>query len=256
MYFRLHLVFLAFLGLNVFAAPLPEGNDAHVSKRGATLNAFLGFLLDNLPVTSETITKSTAIITNLSKLLGTLTGAQDTYNEAGGACKEWTVVFARGTSEPGNVGILVGPPLFDALLDKFGESKLTIQGVNNYAASVQGYLAGGDAAGSTEMARQIEAVKTKCPNTKLIASGYSQGCQIVHNAVSKLQASTGKWISSALLFGDPKKGQALPNVPASKVYTACHAGDDICKNGIIIGPPHLTYATDVKAAADFAAKAA
>ena len=96
-------MFLAFLGLNVFAAPLPEGNDAHISKRGATLNAFLGFLLDNLPVTSETITKSTAIITNLSKLLGTLTGAQDTYNEAGGACKEWTVVFARGTSEPGNV---------------------------------------------------------------------------------------------------------------------------------------------------------
>lgn len=104
MFFRFQFVLLALLGLNVVAAPLPEGTtDAHISKRGEKLNQFLGFLLDNLPVTSETITKSTALITNLSKLLGTLTGAQDTYNEAGGACKEWTVVFARGTSEPGNV---------------------------------------------------------------------------------------------------------------------------------------------------------
>lgn len=49
------------------------------------------------------------------------------------------------------VGILVGPPLFDALIDQFGNSALTIQGVNKYTASVQGYLAGGDAAGSAEM---------------------------------------------------------------------------------------------------------
>jgi hypothetical protein len=49
------------------------------------------------------------------------------------------------------VGVLVGPPLFDALLAQFGNSALTIQGVNNYAASVPGYLTGGDATGSTEM---------------------------------------------------------------------------------------------------------
>lgn len=52
-------------------------------------------------------------------------------------------------------------------------------------------------------ARQIESVKSQCPDTKLIASGYSQGCQIVHNAVAKLEATTASWISSVLLFGDP-----------------------------------------------------
>ncbi|CAG7950387.1 unnamed protein product [Penicillium olsonii] len=256
MIFKFQLLFLSLLGLGVYSAPLSGRNEAQITKRGAKLNEFLNVLLEHLPVVSESLNQGTALITNLSKLLGTLTGAQDTYNEAGGSCKEWTVVFARGTSEPGNVGILVGPPLFDALLDKFGDSAVAIQGVNNYAASVQGYLAGGDAAGSTEMARQIEAVKSKCPNTKVIASGYSQGCQIVHNAVSKLQATTASWISSVLLFGDPKKAQALPNVPASKVYTACHAGDDICKNGILIGPAHLTYALNVEDAANFAANAA
>ncbi|CAG7996436.1 unnamed protein product [Penicillium salamii] len=256
MFFRLQLVLLSLLGLGIYAAPLVERNDIQITKRGAKLNEFLNVLLDHLPVVSESLNQGTTIITNLSKLLGTLTGAQDTYNEAGGACKEWTVVFARGTSEPGNVGILVGPPLFDALLDQFGESAVAIQGVNNYAASVQGYLAGGDATGSTEMARQIESVKSQCPKTKLIASGYSQGCQIVHNAISELQATTASWISSALLFGDPKNKQALPNVPASKVYTACHTGDDICKNGILIGPAHLTYALNVEDAARFAANAA
>jgi hypothetical protein len=48
-------------------------------------------------------------------------------------------------------------------------------------------------------------------------------------------------------------GQALPNVPASRVFTSCHVGDDICKDGILIGPAHLTYALNVTSAADFAA---
>ncbi|KAJ5871963.1 uncharacterized protein N7529_004316 [Penicillium soppii] len=256
MFVNLQLVLLTLLGLNAFASPVPAPTEVEVTKRGAGLNEFLNTLLDHLPIVSQSLVDGTSVITTFDKLLGALTGAQETYNEAEGACKEWTVVFARGTAEPGNVGVLVGPPLFDALLEKFGSSALTIQGVNNYAASVKGYLAGGDAAGSKEMARQIEAVKTKCPNTKLIASGYSQGCQIVHNAVAQLQATTASWVSSALLFGDPKNGQALSNIPASKVYTACHAADDICKNGIIIGPPHLTYALNVDDAANFAAAAA
>jgi hypothetical protein len=54
-----------------------------------------------------------------------------------------------------------------------------------------------------ERARQIEAAKSQCPDTKMIASGYSQGCQIVHNAVSELEATTASWINSVLLFGDP-----------------------------------------------------
>lgn len=52
-------------------------------------------------------------------------------------------------------------------------------------------------------ASQIESARSSCPNTKLIVGGYSQGCQIVHNAVSKLSADTASWISKVLLFGDP-----------------------------------------------------
>lgn len=80
-----------------------------------------------------------------------LTGQKTTYNELSGSCKAYTVLFARGTTEPGNVGILAGPPFFEALRDRVGKANLAVQGVNGYDADVEGYLNGGDKGGSTAM---------------------------------------------------------------------------------------------------------
>jgi cutinase len=89
---------------------------------------------------------------NLLGVLAALTGEPTTYNElASSSCAAYTVIFARGTTEPGNVGILVGPPFFDALDEKVGAGNVVVQGVNNYKADVQGYVAGGDAGGSADM---------------------------------------------------------------------------------------------------------
>lgn len=52
-------------------------------------------------------------------------------------------------------------------------------------------------------ALQIEAALAQCPSTKLVASGYSQGGQIVHNAIGLLPAATAAWISKVVIFGDP-----------------------------------------------------
>ncbi|KAL1967662.1 hypothetical protein VTN77DRAFT_2919 [Rasamsonia byssochlamydoides] len=241
------------LFISTLASPLPTPEESNLVKKGTSLNEFLSILLDHLPAINDTINAASSIITDLDSVLADLAGLQTTYNELGsGSCTEYTVLFARGTSEPGNVGVLVGPPLFLALQNHISSSDLTIQGVNNYAASVEGYLEGGDPSGSAEMSSQIESVYSTCPNTKLIVSGYSQGCQIVHNAVAKLPAATASWISSVLLFGDPDDGQPLPNVDSSKVHTVCHDGDYICQDGIFILLPHLTYAEDVSSAASFA----
>jgi len=43
-------------------------------------------------------------------------------------CKPVTIIFARGTFEPGNIGLLAGPPFFDALSANIGD-KLAVQGV-------------------------------------------------------------------------------------------------------------------------------
>jgi predicted esterase len=52
-------------------------------------------------------------------------------------------------------------------------------------------------------AAEIQKAYAECPNTKLIASGYSQGCQLVHNAAAQLPVAVAQWISSAVIFGDP-----------------------------------------------------
>lgn len=46
-------------------------------------------------------------------------------------------------------------------------------------------------------------------------------------------------------------GVPIPNVPSSKVLTICHLGDDICIDGDLVLPPHLTYGLNAVQAADF-----
>ncbi|KAE8453571.1 hypothetical protein EG329_010432 [Mollisiaceae sp. DMI_Dod_QoI] len=254
-------IILSLLALTL-SSPLPIPDTTSTSlepqlvNRETSLNAFITLLLNNLPSSlTGTLSSVVGLLTSFEQLVAMLSGEQTTYNQVGNgaACKEYTVVFARGTSEPGNVGILVGPPFFEALKSAVGSGNVAIQGVNDYSASVPAYLAGGDPVGSAEMATQIQAAQSACPNTKLIASGYSQGGQIVHNAIGLLPASVASWISKVVIFGDPDDGTALPNVAASKVDVYCHAGDNICVNGDLILIPHLTYAENAAAAAAFVA---
>jgi len=133
------------------SSPVPDLGNRDLVKRETALNAFLALLLDVLPDVDSTINDVVGVLTDFEDVLADLTGEQTTYNELGGTCTEYTVIFARGTTEPGNVGILVGPPFFDALRSAVGSSALTIQGVNDYSASIEGYLEGGDPSGSAEM---------------------------------------------------------------------------------------------------------
>ncbi|KAK6435490.1 hypothetical protein LTR95_008322 [Oleoguttula sp. CCFEE 5521] len=178
--------------------------------------------------------------------------ASNTQNQLkdGTPCRAITVIFARGTTESGNVGTIVGPPFFQALANSVGAGKIAVQGVD-YPADIPGFNAGGDAGGSRLMAALAAQAQKQCPKTKLNLSGYSQGAQLVHNAAAMLSNSTTKFVSSVVVFGDPDDGQPVGRIPASKVKTYCNVGDDICLGGNVILPPHLTYATDADAAAAF-----
>jgi hypothetical protein len=52
-------------------------------------------------------------------------------------------------------------------------------------------------------AAEISQAYSSCPSTKLVASGYSQGGQLVHNSIALLPAATAEWISKVVIFGDP-----------------------------------------------------
>ncbi|TVY65673.1 Cutinase, partial [Lachnellula suecica] len=172
-------------------------------------------------------------------------------NGTAAACPKMTVLFARGTSEPGNVGILTGPPFFTAMADYInGTNQLAIQGVD-YPADLVGFLAGGSPIGGAVMAALINHTLTSCPTTPLVLSGYSQGAQVVHLATAALPSNTTSKIASVVLFGDPKNGTALQGVDSSKVLTVCHPSDDICKGGDDISVAHLNYSGNAMQAAMF-----
>ncbi|KAL2076206.1 hypothetical protein VTL71DRAFT_1149 [Oculimacula yallundae] len=172
-----------------------------------------------------------------------------------GNCKAMTVIFARGTTEQGNVGTLSGPPMFDALSKMVGPNNLAVQGVD-YAADIPGFLAGGDAKGSAKMAQLVTQAMTDCPDTQVVMSGYSQGGQVCHKAAAMLPPAMASKVSSVVIFGDPMNGKPVAGVSAAKTKVICHQGDNICAGGSQILQPHLTYSMNAGEAAQFAASAA
>ena len=60
------------------------------------------------------------------------------------------------------------------------------------------------------------------------------------------------FVNSVVLFGDLDDGYPFGTVPASKVSTDCHVGDDICAHGNLVSP-HLSYCLDASKEASFAA---
>lgn len=119
--------------------------------RSPSLNQFLDLVAQLFPV-DLAITAAVGLISTAEGALAALAGIQTTENELPGSqCPDLAIVFARGTSEAGNVGALAGPPLFDAIVNLVGSSKtLAVQGVD-YAANLDGFLAGGDPDGSEQM---------------------------------------------------------------------------------------------------------
>ena len=51
------------------------------------------------------------------------------------------------------------------------------------------------------MASKINTILSRCPNTKVALSGYSQGACVVHNAMGSSRGVDSSKISAVVLFG-------------------------------------------------------
>lgn len=94
------------------------------------------------------------LVENAETVFAELAGFDTSENDlTAGQCGDVVIVFARGTSEPGNVGSLVGPPFFKEVRERLSArgKSLAVQGVDDYPADVEGFLKGGDANGSQRM---------------------------------------------------------------------------------------------------------
>ncbi|KAJ0119566.1 cutinase [Diaporthe amygdali] len=266
------------------AAPAPVHHDERdlSAAVGNLLDDFADLVNDTASLLSEfvTVIKELKNATNENDLIGLLgvnvTGSDNDDNDkangtvsavaANGTvtCPDMAVLFARGTAELGNVGLYTGPSFFTALRNYInGTSTMAVQGVP-YPASIPGFLAGGSPFGSGVMAALANKTASACPNTKIIMSGYSQGAQVVHNAMQKVAAMSNSTaanntnvnvaskVSSVVLFGDPRNGTAVAGVDQARVLSLCNAQDDICaKGGDVITLDHLTYNRNAPQAAMF-----
>ncbi|TPX15908.1 uncharacterized protein E0L32_000242 [Thyridium curvatum] len=212
-------------------------------------------------------------------------GLQSVENQlpkAGEPCPSVTIIYARGTYEIGNVGVLVGPGFFEAV--KLATSatnssvSVAVQGVE-YAAIFPEYVKGGDRAGSQKMysyppsqsiqvpgarsatdflpitrADDVSQALEVCPQTKVVMAGFSQGGQVVHNAAAQLPPATMAQVSSVVIFGDPLNGTAVAGAVPERVLVLCHESDIICQGSLFVPLSHMTYLADVGEAAEFVAK--
>ncbi|KAF8850167.1 cutinase-domain-containing protein [Acephala macrosclerotiorum] len=132
-----------------------------------------------------------------------------------GTCKAVTFIFARGSTESDNMGTIT----------TLGADQVACQGVGSpYDAtladnSLPQNTSPTDIGAVTTM---FNLANSKCPNTKVVAGGYSQGTAVMGGSI-----------------------QALP----TKVF--CATGDLVCNGTLITTAAHLTYGVDVPAAASF-----
>jgi cutinase len=99
----------------------------------------------------------------------------------------------------------------------------------------------------------LQRAQQKCPRTKIILGGYSQGGQVVHNTANSVGAAGMASVNSVVIFGDPKSKTPVTGAE-SKTLVICHPDDNICSNGDLILPAHLTYGFDTPQAGAFVAK--
>lgn len=129
------------------AAPIQEPAVKLAGRNWAFLNEFLAEVGLIFPVDVTLVAGADAFAAG-EVVLADLFDIQTTENGSG-SCTDVTVLFARGTTETGNVGILAGPPFFDSLSSMLGNSmSLSIYGVD-YPASIEGYFNGDAVPGET-----------------------------------------------------------------------------------------------------------
>lgn len=152
---------------------------------------------------------------------------------------------AKSTQYSLNQGSVVGPPTSDGLKKAFGANAVATEGID-YAASIgtNAIPGGTDAASKRLMQNTLNSMAQKCPNSVIVAGGYSQGAAVNHRAIEELDAGVKDQIAGVVLYGDTQKQQdrnQIPDFPANKVKIICQPGDAVCRGQLVVLPAHLTY---------------
>lgn len=95
-------------------------------------------------------------------------------------CSDIDVPVARGTGEPGTLGLIVGDPVFSAV-----QNRLRPRSVSGYRVDYPADL--GEPAsvqrGNTDLVNHVRSQAAACPSQRFVLVGYSQGANVVDNSI-------------------------------------------------------------------------
>ncbi|KAF3037613.1 hypothetical protein E8E12_002813 [Didymella heteroderae] len=164
-----------------------------------------------------------------------------------GSCPKAIFIFARASTETGNMGSSTGPAVARALERTYGADGVWVQGVGGpYLADLgSNALPGGTStAAINEAVRLFNMANTKCPDTPIVSGGYSQGTAVIAGAIPKLDAALRERVVGTVLFGYTKNLQnrgGINSYPASNLKVYCATGDLVCTGTLTITAAHFSY---------------
>jgi cutinase len=176
----------------------------------------------------------------------------------GGGCKDVIFVWARGSTEAGNMGAIIGQPLGDELRREYGRD-LAIEGIDYAALLSTNYLPGGtDLASELMMRNTLQDINRKCPSAIIVCGGYSQGAAVNHRAIEDLSDAVKNQIAGVVTFGDTQAradNQQIPRFPKDKLKIFCGGAirDTVCDGNLAAAvlAPHLSYGRNAEEAGRF-----
>jgi len=180
-------------------------------------------------------------------------------------CSDIEVVFARGTDEAPGIG-RVGQALVDTLRPMVKDMSIGTYAVQ-YPASYDFLEVG---AGATDASKRVQSTAAKCPDTKIVLGGYSQGAAVIDVVATSpiaglgytapLPAAVVPHVAAVVVFGNPSAriGQPLTRMSpdfGARTADLCNTADPICSLGKDFNS-HVRYPESglVKVAAQWIAK--
>ncbi|MGW3963681.1 cutinase family protein [Amycolatopsis sp. NPDC005003] len=182
------------------------------------------------------------------------------------ACTDIDVSVARGTFEPGELGLFVGDAVYSAVQSRLQPRSVSSYAVNypadlNEPASVQ--------QGNRDLVNHVTSQAAACPRQRFVLVGYSQGANVVDNSigissdgvivggpiVATIPAALAPRVAAILLFGNPIRwvGRSVTGTYESRTKDYCADGDPICQ---FLGTnvlAHFSYGGNAADAAEFVA---
>ena len=188
------------------------------------------------------------------------------------SCPDAEVVFARGTGEDPGPGP-TGQAFVNALKKRAGDKSVGLYAVN-YPASDQ-WATGVD--GVRDASTHVISMADKCPKTKMVLGGYSQGAAVMGFVTSAavpdgvdpatvpkpMDPAVADHVAAVVLFGTPniRAMNFLGEPPVvlgpqyeGKTLKVCAPEDAVCSDGLNFAS-HTTLAYDglISQGVDFAA---